>query len=283
MLAQISSLQNQRVKQLVKLNHRQQRDSEQRALVEGVREVTQALNAGLLPYEAYICPALIESAEAGALVASLARLAEQGKMDLFEVTTAVFQKIAYRGDSGGILLVIPYWQRPLTHLSLSDNPFLVVIEAVEKPGNLGAILRTADAAGVDGLVVCEHPADHATDIHNPNVIRASLGASFTVPTAVAETNQLIAWLSETKIPIVAATPTANMMYTEVDLTTAVAIVMGSEAHGLSDAWLRAAQQQVLIPMSGAVDSLNLSVATALLLYEVVRQRRGRPFEHKNPG
>lgn len=280
-LAQISSLQNQRIKQLVKLNTRQHRDTEKRTLVEGIREVTQALNAGVLPYEAYICPPLMEDPLAHRIVASLTRLAEQGQTAVFEVTTAVFQKIAYRGDSGGILLVIPYLQRPLTDLSLSNLPFFVVIESVEKPGNLGAILRTADAVGVDGLVVCEHPTGHTTDIHNPNVIRASLGASFTVPTATAPTNHVIAWLSQANIPIIAATPAATEIYTEVDMLTPVAIVMGSEAYGLSDAWLQAAQQHVLIPMSGVVDSLNLSVATALLLYEVVRQRHRSPIRRTN--
>ncbi len=144
----------------------------------------------------------------------------------------------------------------------------MVIEGVEKPGNLGAILRTADAAGVDGLIVCAG----ATDLHNPNVIRASLGTLFTVPIAEATTNDAIAWLHANKIQIIAAAPDATERYTKVDLTHPVAIVMGSEAHGLGTAWRAAADRLVSIPMHGRADSLNLATATALLLYEVRRQR-----------
>ena len=271
MPAQISSLQNQRIKQIVKLNNRRQRDQQKRTLVEGVREVSRALQAGLAPYEAYICRPLLDE-DAEVCVALLAQLADRGSTELFEVSPAVFEKIAYRGESGGILLVIPYFQLSLADISLGQPPFLVVVEAAEKPGNLGAILRTADAAGVDGLVVCQSEGEAGTDIYNPNVIRASLGAIFTVPTVTTTNGRVQQWLREHDVQIIATTPDGQRPYTAVDLTGPVAILLGSEARGLSQEWLNAAHQQVVIPMHGAVDSLNLSVATALLLYEVVRQR-----------
>lgn len=271
---QISSLQNQRIKQVVKLNNRRQRDREKLTLVEGVREADRALAAGLVPVAAYLCPPLLEGAEAWAVVERLQALAAADRTEVFEVTTAVFQKMAYRGESGGLLLVVPYLVRDLADFSFTRPPFLVLLEGVEKPGNLGAILRTADAAGVDGVVVCGQSGAPGTDIHNPNVVRASLGALFTVPVLTAENGRLLPWLRQHHIQIVATTPQAQQPYWAVDMRCPTAIVMGSEAHGLTDFWLTAADCQAVVPMHGAVDSLNLSVATALLLYEVVRQRNG---------
>ncbi len=185
--------------------------------------------------------------------------------------------MAYREDSGGLLLVIPYRQHLLPDLAAilataNQAPFLAVIENIEKPGNLGAILRTADAAGVDGVILSRGKFDSSIDVHNPNVIRASLGTIFSVP-AIADTNKrVIDWLRRQNIRIVCTTPAADVPYTAVSLTGPIALVMGSEAHGLSAEWLSAADEQVMIPMHGIADSLNLSVATALLLYEAVRQR-----------
>lgn len=264
----ITSLQNPRIKAVVKLAKRQERDSRQLTVVEGLREIAHALNRGIIPVEAYLCPELIIEAEARQLVRRLHQLAEQHPVELFTVTPAVFAKITYRTDSAGLLLVIPYLDTDLDRLPLGNPPFLAVIEGVEKPGNLGAILRTADAVGVDGVIICAG----ATDLHNPNVIRASLGALFTVPLAETATAAAIAWLQQKQIQTVATLPTATARYTEVDLRGPVAIVMGSEAHGLGSAWQAAAQYTVSIPMLGTLDSLNLATATALLLYEVRRQR-----------
>lgn len=268
-LLQISSLQNSRIKNLVKLTKRRERDEQRITVVEGLREIGHALDAGVIPWEVYMCPPLLDE-EGRALQARVAALAaDQPTTTLFEVTEAVFAKIAYRGDSGGLLLTIPYLDRPLSQLPLGDPPFVVVIEGVEKPGNLGAILRTADAAGVDGVVVCAG----ATDLHNPNVVRASLGALFTLPIAAATTAEVLTWLQQRQIQAIAASPDGKTIYTTVPLTTGVAIVMGSEALGLSTPWLTtAAATVVTIPMYGRVDSLNLSAATAVMLYEVVRQR-----------
>ena len=176
-----------------------------------------------------------------------------------------------REDSGGILLVLPYLNTELGRLVLPASPLLVVVENVEKPGNLGAILRTADAAGVDGVIACGGTG--STDVHNPNVVRASLGTLFTVPVAEATTPATILWLRTRGIRIVAATPEGATLYIESDLRGPLAIVLGSEAQGLTQAWLDAADTRVVIPMAGQSDSLNLSASTAILLYEAVRQRR----------
>lgn len=272
MAIQITSLQNARVKQVVKLSNRRYRDAERLTVVEGVRETGRALQHGVEPCAAYLCPPLLDSEMALALAHQLQTAAENGRFPLFEVTPDVFAKMAYRGQSGGLLLVIPYLSLALSRLSLSHHPFLAVIEGVEKPGNLGAILRTADAAGVDGVIVTQAGTGPGTDLHNPNVIRASLGTLFTVPVAATTTTQLIPWLQERAIQIVATTPGGDRPYTAVDMTQATAIIAGSEAQGLSQAWFEAAVAQVVIPMVGQTDSLNLATATALLLYEVVRQR-----------
>ncbi len=263
----ISSLQNNRIKQLAKLAKRRERDQQRITVVEGVREISQALAAGVNPVEGYICVERLDN-EGRQIVAALTALAQKRSLTLFEVTPAVFEKIAYRGESGGLLLTIPYVDQPLHNLPLSGIPFIVVVEGVEKPGNLGAILRTADAAGVDAVIVCAG----ATDLHNPNVVRASLGALFTVPVAEVATEDLIDWLHKQKIAIVAADPMATIYHMTTPLTGPVAIVMGSEAQGLTALWQSVADFRVKIPMRGQIDSLNLSTATAVLLYEVVRQR-----------
>lgn len=276
----ISSLQNGRVKNIIKLGNRRQRDAEQRTVVEGVREVERCLAAGHVPVEVFLCPALIPADPAAqALARRLHSLAARPDTQLFEVTPEVFAKIAYRGQSGGLLVVIPYLLTPLDRLITEQNthrpPFFVVIEGVEKPGNLGAILRTADAAGVDGLIVCpgaQGEGGRGTDIHNPNVVRASLGTLFTVPVVQAESDVVLAWLRTHKIAILAATPEGETPYTQADMTGPVAVVAGSEAFGLTDLWLAGADHRVTIPMFGMADSLNLATSTALLLYEVVRQR-----------
>ncbi|MFN8494282.1 MAG: RNA methyltransferase [Caldilineaceae bacterium] len=265
----IVSPQNQHIKDVVKLAKHAERQARRVTTLEGLREIARALAYGITPTEAYICPELVKNAEAGPILAQLQTFAQNRRTALFEVTPEVFAKIAYRDNSDGLLLVIPYLERTLEQLPLGAAPFLAVIEGVEKPGNLGAILRTADAAGVDGVIVCTG----ATDLHNPNVLRASLGTLFTVPVVEASTPATIAWLRQHKIQIIATTPDTETLYTTVDMTGSVAIVMGSEAEGLGAAWLAAADKTVRIPMHGAVDSLNLATSTALLLYEAIRQRQ----------
>lgn len=279
---QITSPQNNRIKNVVKLNDRRHRDSVRLTVVEGVREVNHALQNQVIPQEAYICPPLLDGAEAHQSAQLLYQLAENGRIQLFEVTPDVYAKMAYREESGGLLLVIPYFTYTLETLPLSPMPFLVIIAGAEKPGNLGAILRTADAAGVDGVILTTNNTQTGTDIYNPNTVRASLGALFTVPVAAATEQETISWLKAHQITMVATTPAAQTPYTAVSFTTPVAIIMGSESQGLSSNWLTIATQQVFIPMYGKVDSLNLSTATAILLYEVVRQRKLAPIPQGTP-
>lgn len=263
----ITSLQNSRVKDVIKLAKHSERQARRVTIVEGIRECTHALAAGIIPVEAYLCSPLLD-AEGRQIAEQLYRLEDERRTLLMEVTPEVFAKIAYRGDSGGILLVIPYLDRHLSNFDPPAPAFVAVIEGVEKPGNLGAILRTADAAGVQAVIVTAG----MTDIHNPNVIRASLGALFTIPVFESPFEATVAWLAERHIQIIAASPEATKMYTEINYTLPTAIVMGSEAHGLGPEWRNVATALVTIPMFGAMDSLNLSTSTALLLYEVIRQR-----------
>jgi TrmH family RNA methyltransferase len=263
----ITSLQNNRIKDLVKLAKHNEREQRQVTVVEGERECLHALAAGIIPVETYICPPLLS--QKGLQIADkLADLDAQHQTHLMEVTPEIFAKIAYRGDSGGLLLVIPYLIHQLRDFNPPSPAFVVIIEGVEKPGNLGAILRTADAAGVQAVIV----SAGVTDIHNPNVIRASLGALFTLPVFESPREETIQWLRQRQLQIVAATPEASLLYTDVDYTLPSAIVMGSEASGLGPAWRQGATSLVTIPMFGKMDSLNLSTSTALLLYEVIRQR-----------
>ncbi len=273
----LTSAANSHVKETLKLAKRRTRDERRQTVVEGARECSRALVAGIVPDEAYVCWQVVTEPEAIQALQWLRELDAECKLTLFEVTPEIFARLAYRSDSGGLLLVIPYVDRELDELlppELDHAPFLVVVEDAEKPGNLGAILRTADAAGVDGVIVCASDArSSGTDVHNPNVVRASLGTLFHVPVAQTTSAQALAWLREQEVQLVAATPHAQQLYTKTDLRGPVAVVMGSEADGLGPLWLGNSDvTTVVIPMRGIADSLNLSTSTALLLYEVLRQR-----------
>ena len=267
----ISSLQNQRIKNVVRLNTRRHRDQLRQTVVEGVREASLALQKGFLPIEAFVCMDYLDSSAEQNLVNQLNQLAAGKRTRLYEVTPAVYDKMAYRGGSGGVLLVIPYTTNTLEDLPVEGNTLFAVVDGAEKPGNLGAILRTADAAGLNALLLTGAEGQ-GTDIHNPNVIRASLGAFFTVPVVTTTMEMASNWLQKNTIMTVATTPDAERLYTTVSYTGPTAVVMGSESSGLSHEWLEAADVLVRIPMSGEVDSLNLSVSTALVLYEALRQR-----------
>jgi TrmH family RNA methyltransferase len=219
--------------------------------------VSRCLAAGVVPVEAYVCPELVTTAESRQTLQRLAQLDHARQCHLFEVTSELFQKLAVREESGGIVLVIPTRARTVADFRPTVAPLICMVENAEKP----------DAAGVDGLLVCG-----GTDLWNPNVVRASLGTLFTVPAVEMDSADAIHWLKDAGIRIIATTPDATVRYTGIDLTGPVAIAMGSEAHGLTSAWLAAADERVVIPMVGAADSLNLATATALLLYEAVRQR-----------
>ena len=181
----------------------------------------------------------------------------------------MYEKIAYRESTEGVVAIVKARKNTLHDFAQKENPLYVVIEAVEKPGNLGAILRSADAAGVDGVIVC----DPLTDLYNPNLIRASIGAIFTVPTVACTSEECIAWLKENKIQILTAQLQDSNLYYDVDMKKATAIVMGTEATGLTQQWRKAADKHIRIPMCGKLDSLNVSVSSAILMFEAIRQRR----------
>jgi TrmH family RNA methyltransferase len=259
----ISSLQNERVKLIARLGAKaKERKSQGLFVIEGAREMSLAIAGGYAFDSVYVCPELFAKTDYPEV---LQAIPETG---CYELSEAVFQKIAYREGSDGILALARPRPHRLSDLPLSDNPFIIVLEAVEKPGNLGAILRTADAARVDAVVVC----DPLTDIYNPNVIRSSVGCLFTVPVAVATNDECRHFLQSRNIQSLAAELTAAQWYQDTDFTGPSAIVMGTEADGLTDFWLQNADRRIKIPMRGVIDSLNVSVSTAILSFEAMRQR-----------
>jgi TrmH family RNA methyltransferase len=260
----IASTQNPRIKSVLKLNKRTARDEQGLLLVEGYRELKRALDNGWKPRELFFCRDLFLGSNEDELIR---RSAEAGA-SLLECSEPVLRKISYRDRPEGLVAVGPQVRYALSDLTFRETPFLVVAEAIEKPGNLGTILRSADAAGADGLIVC----DRCTDISNPNVVRASIGTLFTVKVIEASTDEALPWLRRQGIRVVSATPHAECLYTDVDMTGPVAVVVGSEQYGLSTRWMNEADIKVRIPMFGQADSLNVASATTLLLYEVVRQR-----------
>lgn len=261
----LASLQNPRVKDVVKLRDRAHRDARGVVLIEGYRELKRALDNGVRPLALFYGPDWYLGENEPALVE---RCASAGA-ELFECTKPVFQKMAYRDRPEGLLAIAPRVGVKLEDLKLPASPLLVVAEAIEKPGNLGSILRSADAVGANAVVVC----DRCTDINNPNVVRASTGVLFAVPVAEATSEETITWLRSRTIRIVAATPSAEQEYTQADLTGPCAIVVGAEQYGLSGRFLDHADLRVRIPMMGRADSLNVANAATILLYEALRQRR----------
>ncbi len=255
----ISSTQNPRVKALVAL--RKERGGA--VIVEGVREIDAALSAGVPVQAVWLCPALLSESER-ALLPQLAAACSQH----IEVAPHVFEKIAYREHPGGLLVVVEPKRLTLMDLALPHSPLLLVMEGIEKPGNVGAMLRTADAAGVHAVLLCDCPLD----LYNPNLIRASLGTVFTLPVVATTVQEACAFLLEHGIRAVVTTPHAQMDYSECDLSGPCAIVLGSEKEGISHAWEGVKAERVRIPMAGRADSLNVSVAAAVVLFEAVRQR-----------
>ena len=252
----LSSMQNPRIKQLLQL---QQKSSERRKqgvfVVEGRRELQHCIESGYVVDTLFICPELLVGVSYTA-------------PHVFSVTPSVYEKIAYRGTTEGVVAVIRSRKWTLDDLVLSNNPLLMVLEGVEKPGNLGAILRSADAAKADAVIIC----DPLTDLYNPNLIRSSIGAVFTVPTIACASEDCIHFLQERKIQILTAQLQDSRLYYDADMRKGTAIVMGTEATGLTDMWRQVATSHIRIPMLGRLDSLNVSVSAAILLFEAVRQR-----------
>lgn len=279
----ITSLQNPRLKRIVRLRERRARDAAGLFLIEGYREVRRALEAGVRLDEVYGAPEWFLGANEPALLAQAAAAGAS----LCELSREAFAKISYRDRPDGLLAVAPQWRRTLADLAAAGRagpgpgapadpvpptPFLLVVEAIEKPGNLGTILRSADAAGVGAVIVC----DAVTDVFNPNVVRSSTGALFSVPVVLADSPTVHAWLRARGIRAVATTPDTPRLYTEEALRGPLALVMGSEQYGLSDFWLRESDARVRIPMAGRADSLNVAMATIITLFEAVRQRGAAP-------
>lgn len=251
----ISSTQNPKIKAVLTF---QQKSAARREkglfVVEGARELRHCVNNGMGIESVFWCKELGGKPLEG--------------MKNIEVTRTVYERMAYRGGTEGVIAVVREEKRLLEELQLGEHPLLVVVEHVEKPGNLGAILRSADAAKADAVVVC----DPLTDLYNPNLIRSSIGAIFTVPCVACSTEECIRFLKEKGIRILTAQLQDSHLYYDTDMREGIAIVMGTEATGLTEAWRKAADAHIRIPMLGELDSLNVSVSTAILLFEAVRQR-----------
>jgi len=263
-LQHITSRQNARVKEAAKLRSARQREKQGRFVIDGAREVLRAIEAGVEIVEAFVCEPRCTDEEAQAAAARLAR----SNAAVATVTEEVFEKLRFGERASGVLAVArkPAWS--LAQLKLPAAPLVAVLEGLEKPGNVGAVLRSADGAGVDAVVV----ADPRTDLFNPNTIRASLGTVFDANVCTATVEETLAWLRALNVPIFAARPDAELLYTEADYGQGAAIVLGSEAEGLTYRWRDAGVTGVKLPMRGMADSLNVSATAAVLFYEVQRQR-----------
>lgn len=262
----ITSVQNPRIKAASKLRQRRARQQQGRTIVDGVREIDRALATGFPLLELYVCDELLIGAEADAL---RDRIAQQRGLKIFEITRDVCEKLSFGERAEGAVAVASYPDTQLDAGKLSARPLIVVLEGVEKPGNLGAILRTADAVGADCLIA----ADARTDLFNPNAIRASLGTIFAVPTFEATTAETMAFLREAGAAMFAARVEGSVSYEQSDFSGPTALILGSEAEGLTNRWLADDVTNIRLPMRGIADSLNVSTTAAVLLYEANRQRQ----------
>lgn len=286
----ITSAQNRKVKELLTLVEKSKaRSAAGLFVVEGQRELGHCLDAGFIPETLFICGDVMAVQNNAVNEAKTGHLAEniEGKdgldaliakaealnprLGVVQIPAFLYEKVAYRGSTEGIIAEVHSVPRSLENLRLGERPLVMVLESVEKPGNLGAVLRSADAAGADAVIVC----DPLTDIWNPNLIRSSVGAVFSVPVAVCTSADAIAFLKKRGIRILTAQLQDSEWYYDTDMTGATALVMGTESTGLTQAWRDSADAHIKIPMLGRLDSLNVSVSAAVLLYEAVRQRKGK--------
>jgi len=257
MTDKINSLQNEKIKNLVKLREAgRERKQQGLFLIEGRREINLALKGKIEIENIFFCPDYAK------------QKLEIDEEKSIEVSKKVFDKISYRENPDGFLAVAKTREVKLEKVKLNSKPLIIILEAVEKPGNLGAILRTADAARADAVII----NDAKTDIYNPNVIRASQGTVFTVPVILSSIEETVGFCKKNKIKIFATTPDTEKEYAKVDYSGCCAIVMGTEDKGLSREWLKSADEKIKIKMRGQIDSLNVSVSTAIILFEALRQR-----------
>lgn len=265
MASHIHSVQNERVKRAVRLRDRRGRQRQGRIIIDGCREVRRALQSGVHPLEAFISDVQLHDPEIEAII----ELLQPHRIGPTLATAEVFQKLAFGNRTEGIVLVAREPQPSLQDLRLPDDALICVLEGVEKPGNLGGIVRTADAAGLAAVLM----ADGGTDIFNPNAIRASLGAIFRIPVCAASTADVIQWLRKNGFAIFAARVDGALDYANADYRGKSALVLGSEAEGLTAAWRGSDVADIVLPILGIVDSLNVSATAAVLFYEALRQRR----------
>jgi TrmH family RNA methyltransferase len=255
----ITSTSNPKVREVLSLEKPRDRRESGLFVIEGLKEIELAIRAGYRIEYFVRCPDIRHSDQ----------LARNLNVPEWQVSPTIFSKLAMRENSGGLLAVAGMKSHNPENLKVDDKSLFIVLEAVEKPGNLGAVLRTADAAGVSGVIVC----DNRTDLYNPNVVRSSLGTLFTVPVAVTDSLTAIRFLQQNNTQIYCTYLGASVPYDTVDYCKASAIVMGTESTGLSDIWVQAAARNIIIPMSGQIDSMNVSVSAAIVTFEAIRQRR----------
>jgi TrmH family RNA methyltransferase len=259
----ISSLQNPLIKNVLLLGEKPRARKEQnRIVIEGQREIRLAISGGFNITNLLYTPDLVSSADLKLLVPS------GSQIELTEVSPEVFNRMAYRKDTGGVIALAEPRRLVLGDLKPSPLPLLLVLETVEKPGNLGALLRTADAASLDAVIIC----DPQTDIYNPNAIRSSIGCIFTMPVVTVSSEDAMAWMRTLGIKMFATALTATRFYHRTDFNQPAAIIMGSEANGLSNNWLEGADDLIKIPMMGKIDSMNVSASAAIVVFEAMRQR-----------
>ena len=261
-MQQITSLQNPLVKYLFTLTQKsKQRKEQQQFLIEGKREISLALEAGYLIEQLFICPDILSEVEVEKLFSGYKCTA---------ISTQVYEKLTYRSSTEGILALAQCKNHALSEVEFQKaHPLVLVAEAPEKPGNIGALLRTADAAGIDAVYI----ANPKTDLYNPNIIRSSVGTVFTVPIFMGSSEEIRSHLQQQGFAIYCAALTASQPYDQVSYKGRTAIVVGTEDTGLSPTWLKASTQNIIIPMQGKIDSMNVSVSAAILIFEAVRQRK----------
>lgn len=276
----ITSGQNPKIKELLALQEKSRTRREKGLfVVEGRRELGHCIGAGFRVRTLFVCREILGEEglkeilecigeKAGPCNEETGKAGNEQELRIIEVPKALYDKIAYRGGTEGVIAEVEWKERGLKDIRLGEKPLIMVLEAVEKPGNLGAVLRSADAAGADAVIIC----DPLTDLYNPNLIRASIGAVFSRQVATATSEDTIRWLKENGIKILTAQLQDSEWYYAEDMRGGVAIVMGTEATGLTDFWRKSADAHIKIPMLGQLDSLNVSVSAAILLYEAVRQR-----------
>ena len=268
----VTSAQNPKIKELLALQEKSRLRREKNLfVVEGRRELGHCIDAGYLIRTLFTCPEICQEQdieEISEKILAQGPLPGQCEPSLIEIPAALYEKVAYRGSTEGLIAEAVMRPFCLEDLKIKEHPLIVVLESVEKPGNLGAVLRSADSAGADAVIVC----DPLTDLYNPNLIRASIGAIFSIPTVAVSSAMAIDWLKTNRIQILTAQLQDSELYYDTDMTGGTAIVMGTESTGLTDIWRQNADRHIRIPMLGQLDSLNVSVSAAILLYEAVRQR-----------